>query len=816
MPEVNIPNVGVVQFPDTLSLDDVNKQAARIYNESGKTAAARLNANIPSTELRTPPTIGDYALAGLRSALTEVAPMAGLMIGGSLGAASGGLVGGVRGGALGYTGGRQLNRVLGTLFTPQTNVGAEMLGVRRGETSAPTALQTAQDVGEDYLTGLMIEMTSPMGVLLARRGISLGKDVLGIGSVTPEDLAVRFAAERQGIPITAAIASGSVPVATIESIPGRFPIGQQTTIGPFKRLQKGFQGATERLLEQFGPTRTLEQAGQSIQADISAVVRARSEGPSTLLESFIDSINPIKLGKRVLGASAKEAAHVVELSRRAEAHNVYETAIAGRGMTDTLLTNLQRVSGNIAQFEARLAGLGTRAGRAAAGINAEITPEMNLSDEAVTELLRTASKGIRDAILNGTFSPKNLPFEFILRYGLNTTGTRTLEEALGIQQRLAAATRNATDDVVKRQFRQLHDAVADDIIVHGAGTALADAAKFYKETVAQYFGEKTPLRRLFGKSPGRVGAILLNTTDPDILQGIMDVLPEKPKSQVQRAVLDKIKQDSIDIATGEVSPIKLENQLTKYGDENLDILLGTKNTELTNLRKTIQTNFGRDTSNEALVKLLTAEPKGIVNALARGKIKSTDDFDAIWSNLGTVTKQEMRSALYNEVLTNSFDPTTNIFSSKRYMAQVRQIPQAIWDRMLTGNPAAALNDLSLVSRRINHFSSVAANPSGTAQGIFGPGQVLKGMNLALTAGQAGAAALVGGQIAQGDIPDSKELFALLSPLALGLLVFSKGGQKALTSSVPPPFNPRGLGSNLLRGFGSAGQEILNPSLRDFP
>lgn len=785
-----------------------------------------------SAEFRKPPTIGDYIVGGIKRAAPEILPALGFIGGSVLGAGAGaaatgplaplGATGGaVVGGGVGYAAGQQANRMISSMIPEQGGqfVAQPPLNLPRAEGGVG---QQAMTIGKDIALGGAMELL-PQSALAAGRGM---RSLMGINKASPADLAVRDAASRQGIPLTAGAASGSAPVSLVESIPARFPIGRQTVEPQARETQLAAQRAAERLSQAFAPGKTLEQAGQALQTEVGSIAKAQAEAPTALVDEAINAVRVTQqpVTRTQLGARLKETGETVQGMRRRAASQVYDAAIASRGNDEVALGSLHRVSSEIVAFEKRLQGVQTPAtGRAQGLKSASSPPDVNVADlpqEALGDLLRQGGAAAESVLAGGKLPTGSLTADFIERYGLATQGTRTLEEAIAIQQRLRGLVRNATDDVTRRQLRNMMDAISDDIGAVAPGTALADAARFYKTEVAVYFARQAPLRRLLDKEPSQVADQILSANRPERLREIVRIFPERDQRLVQQAVLERMKQKSIRVDTGEVDPVVFAEHVKAFGDENLGIVFGAQSGRVKALADSLRKNFGAGTSQDALAQLLTAQPEKIVNTLARGKFKSLDDFDAVWNVVSPATKQEMRSALYGEVVQNSFDPATGMFSMQRFLRQKEVVPQEMWDRMLTGNPGAALRDLETVFRRIVQFNQVAANPSQTSAAILGPSQIL---------GAAGGSAALGASTVLGNedsVSFAKKsaaiLIAVFSPAILGKAAMGPRGQAMLTSPPPtlgrPPASstldmmrsgapsPLGLGVRAIEGMTAGGRD----------
>lgn len=744
-----------------------------------------------------PPGLTDYIISTIR---TEALPIIGMLGGGALGVASPMPGGAAVGGVLGFAGGRQANRLL-------EEVARFFLPPERQARPAGGALETAGEIGKDLVTGAALEAAGPAMIGLGRGVRALAETPLGIRRASPADLDVRAAAERLGIPLTAGTKSGSASVARIESIPGQFPIGRQASEPTETAIRGAAERAAGRLAEPFGPAKTLEQAGASIQREVGAVARAQENAPTAVIDQFLDTIGTSKMPREALGGSLKEAGAAAEKARRASASALYDEALAlGGAESQVPLSQTAQVATRMVQFESKMQGVRSPVAGRAEGLAAMTAPPKispsDLSAEAAADLIRGGGKEIARAVEAGTpLSVQDLPREFIERYGLATSGSRTLEETLSVQQRLRALVRNTTDDFTRSQLRRLLDGVTADVATFGqhsggmVGAKLVEASRFYRQEVAEFFARKAPVRRLFDRNPSAVADQVLATKSPELIRDTLRVLPERQQDELRRGVLERLKQRSLDVRTGEVNPAKFEAEIARAGEDILGELLGPRMRELNGVRKTLAKNFGRDTTDQALAQTLTAQPEQIVRTFTVGRVKSLEDFDAVFRAVSPTTRQEMRSAMLSDLVKHSADPHIGLFSIDRFMVQKNNIPQDIWDRLLTDNAGAALNDVQLVFRRIATFNKIAANPSQTGMTLLGTGQILQAI---------GAGGILGSTLMGREDPQSFSLkvLGLLSPLALGKIVFSKMGQRALTSMPARPINPQGSAATIPKIIGS--------------
>jgi hypothetical protein len=729
--------------------------------------ADRVTTLPPATEttISNPPGAMDYVKAGLRQAAETVLPTAGLIGGGAAGlAVSGGNpVAGVGGAGLGYAAGESANRVIGSLA--------------RGGDPRPRfshATDEATRVAGDFLTGMTLDMLPPVVLGAGRRGFDLLKSIIGLGEPTAETMAIRAAAQRQGIDLPAGAASGSTPVSTIESIPGRFPIGRQASEPTFTRLQLQAQRAAERLQShpEMGPE-GVEQAGLAVKREVGDIARAQVNAPTELVDRYANSLTAAPPGRIAAGTALREGMQGSQRAVRAQAAELYDAARATAPPDAAVpLTQTLEVASRIGALESRLGALGNRARGPATTIEGMTRqPEVTLGGETVPV--------------------SSLPREFVERYGLDQPAPIPLDLATELLKRVRALGRATTNDVEKGQFREIAHALSADIDAYGAsvggnlGASLARAGQFYRDEVARDFAPKSFVRRLIDLEPGTVADRIANLTNPDQVAAVMRQTPPAQLPMVRRMVLDRLRERSIDRATGEVDPAKFESALRAFGEDNLRAVFGNRLGELNAIRQTMQANFGRaaeplgpgfaaTAGNPFDVPMNTAAEK-VVNALTVGRIRSVGDFDAVYGTVSPDTQRMIRASVFDNVLRQSFD-NTGRFSIERFLTAKNKVSQEIWDRMLTTQPAEALRDLEMVYGRIATHARAASNPSQTSTAVLGPAQILGGLTL--------GARTVGGY--EDTESFSQKLLALLSPYLLGKAVFSGPGQRMLTSQPAPP------------------------------
>jgi hypothetical protein len=771
-----------VTAPDGTTRDEV---LARVKAQAGGgliSGADRVTSLPPAKEttISNPPGTLDYVKAGLRQAAETVLPTAGLLGGAALGTAAGApagpvgaAAGGVGGAGLGYAAGESANRTIGgavdlvrAIIDPARRTAANNPAPR-----LPHVTDEARRVGSDFLTGGMLQMLPPALLNVLRGGKSAVKGAMGLGEPTAETMAVRAAAGRQGIDLPAGVASGSTPVSAIESFPGRFPIGRQASQPTYDRLALQTQRAAERVQQHpaMGPG-SLEQAGLAVKRDVDDIARAQTNAPTELVDRFSQSLGTRPMTRIEAGQQLSTGMQGSQRAVRAQADEVYAAA-RGEAPPDAMLvpTNANRVTAEIATLEQRLGALGNRSRGPAATIQGLSGPP-----ESIT-------------IGGDRVSVSSLPQQFIQQHGLDQPTPIPLDLAIELAKRARAMMRATTNDVEKGQMRAIANALSEDI---GALTpGLQRAGQFYRDEVARDFAPKSFIRKLIDLEPGRIAETVL-TAQPDKVAAIMRQTPANQRPMVQRMVFDKLRERSIDPRTGEVDPAKFESALSAYGEDNLRAVFGNRLADLNTIRQTLRANFGRPATPQGpgfgnvgspYDVPMGAQPENVVNLMTRGKVRSLEDFDALYRTVSPETQRQIRAATYDQVLRESFDPATQVFSPQRFLTAKSKVPQAIWDRMLGADPAAALKDLEMVYGQIIQHARMVGNPSQTSHGIG-----------AMT--QLGSIAGLGANTVFGnEDPESfaQKALLILSPYLMGKGVFSGPGQRMLTSGPSQAVNPQG-------------------------
>jgi hypothetical protein len=278
--------------------------------------------------------------------------------------------------------------------------------------------------------------------------------------------------------------------------------------------------------------------------------------------------------------------------------------------------------------------------------------------------------------------------------------------------------------------------------------------------------------------PSTAATKLLGLRDPGLLRDVMTHLPEAQATQVRQAVMQQMRDKAM--VSGRFDPQALDAALRQYGDENLGILLGPSFGDLQAVRRSLTAGAAPGAAQPELARIAgNAAPEKIVGALTQGRYKSLEDFDAVWQTAAPQTQDQVRSAMLNDVRARSLDQNTGTFSSERFMKAINDVPKDIWDRVLTPDQRAMLDDLITVFPRINKYARIAGNPSQTGQTLGGMAQLT------------GAGALAASTAFGNEDPQSfaQRALMLTTPLLAGKAMMSGPGQRLLTSPVRRPYTP---------------------------
>lgn len=695
-------------------------------------------------EIRQPPSTFSKILGTL---ISQGPPAVG-MAGGAILGTPAGPAGNVAGAGLGYAAGNRVTAALQEMYRKFSGLPP------KGSTVLGTAGEVVRDVGE----GASMEM----GGQIVGRGLQ----ALRPRTPTPETQAARDAAARTGIELTPAAAQGSPALAQVQALPSRLPLGGGPARRGLERARESAQAGAERVLGPEGRG-SLVDAITEAQATTEAIRRAQREAPGELIDQFVEGvIGTSRQGRLELGGSVQAAVREVAGSARRQASALYDQAL-GAGQTQVPLGRTHEIAATIAAQEERLRALGaTRPRTVAQGLEGTSAPQI--------------AGGRVD-----NFSIADLPRELIERYGLGRVGQAELGDVLAIQQRLRAAVRSAGDDVSRRQLRQLLDAVTDDIGAAGTpevNRLLRDASQFYRREVAEDFARKGLLRKILDDRPGKVGAEILRTKDPEVIRALTARLPERQQQEVRRSVLEKMREGAVDRATGQVDPGRFEQALRAFGEENIGYLMGPQVRELDALRRTLRANFGPGMAEPAYERMLRGSATELAQRLSKGNARMVEDLATVWPTITPGNQRGVAQGLLTNTLEHAVDPVTGQFSVERFLRAKQAVPQPVWNRVLETQQSTVLRDLETVFQHIARTDRAMANPSGTGQALLSASQLVGIGETALHAAINPATGLM----AAG--PQLATLIGL--PYGIGRFVFSPTGRRFLVA----PNAPAGVGS----------------------
>jgi hypothetical protein len=807
------------QLADGTILEFPDETPDTVIDSTVKRALGGAPPPSPTGEVRAAPTFMEGVGSGLKSVAKEVLPMAGMVGGGLLGAPVGGPVGAAAGGIGGYVLGKQANdtaeALINYLYGNKVRPASEIPG------------RFAQQVGE----GATIEAGSAglgwagkkLGEILSDAGIP------GFAKLAPEVLGVQAAAQRSGVELPASAGTGSRTLASIETIPQRFPIGSQQGRQFHDRIGLSMQRAGERMAQSAGPDVGLETAGRGIQRDIGAVGAAQDEAAAGLraahdadllgsaqrygamdqqfvqrqqgdAQGLIDSyLRQFGQGRAAgpngelsgtqLGTDIQAALNAAQTEARARIAPLYQglrEEVSGAGSA-VPMTATKDAADRILELEGRMSGLGRSGVNRPAAAAAEVSTPTPMSADAAASMAGM---------------PATMQESIIRQLGLDQGRAIEPDIALELSKRLQAAARNAPDDITRRAINDLRSAVEQDVTawanVSGTnvGPLRTQAAQAYREQIVPYFSESAPLRKqLMDVEPEVAGQRLLSLRDPQLIQDTMRFLPPDAQNRIRASVLGGLPRD----AAG------FEQAVGRYSDDALTALLGPEQGQaLARVRQQIgqgqatmesnrafaqaigatdaqarqttfdqrmQTGFGPGAVDPQLGAIAGKEGsvETLVNSLTKGRYRSLEDFDVVWQNISPETQQQVSATSLHRIYNEAFDQQTNKFSAQRFLSRWAEVPEPIWQRMLGPEKFSQLRDLTTAMQQVTDYSRGAANPSGTAAGVMGAGQL------------AAAGHLLYSTITGQQDPETfaAELAAITAPAWGGKLLFSKGAQNFL-------------------------------------
>lgn len=746
----------------------------------------------------------------------EIFPGAGLIGGGAVGAATGNPYLSALGAGLGYAGGDLLGRAgqsIADWIAPTPGATSRASFLNRTEAPGTQALGIAGNV----VAGAAMDLTGTAAGNLPALGNQL-KGAIGIGPLTPGDLAYKAATDRLGMEYTSGALRGSQAQSVAEHAPSRFPIGMQASEPKFKRIREQGEAAVQRMVAQAGPLTTKESAGTRIKMEVEKQAQLQQEAGTELVNREIDALGSARMGRLDLGAGTQEALKPVQAADRAAASAVYEAAMRGAEKTPIILSGTNKLAADAFAVERRLGALGqskvTKVAETLKDLGGGGTINTkDLPPEAMLDLVRLGKIRLGDAGLGagekGTaLDPQSLPEEFMRRYGLASNSSIPLEDWTLVLQRLRGAARATSDPDVRRRFKAMEAALlADgDATAQSIGGTFAQnlrgASSNYRSTVAQFWVSDTPLGGAMDMEAGALAKRILAGQDVDLLKPLMDKLPDSNKADVRRQFLEQIKAASSSVALdGNIDPLKWIARWDRIPQDTKDLVFGSMLPKLQALRNSLVKNYGPGTRSDPLEYILKADNAAILGWLTEGKNKSVVDATKVWTSVSPQAQGDVRAAMVNRVLADSFDQRTHLFSQSRFQTAKSKVRQEIWDLVFSGTPIQqTLKDLDTVFARNITYAAAAANPSGTAGQILGPTQLIS-----MGRQGAGAVAAIGAQglAGAGLLSDAKsgtyhplsstlELLTLFVPLIGGRMIHSNLGQRMM---LPGQMRPLQLGAS---------------------
>lgn len=441
-------------------------------------------------------------------------------------------------------------------------------------------------------------------------------------------------------------------------------------------------------------------------------------------------------------------------SLKTHASRLYDAVkvAAGQEADNVIAPNFKAAAEEIVKKETALTGVQAKSASVARGAAAQFTPP----------------------------DPASLPAQLANQWGLNQDKVWTLDALREWQSRLGALVANTENRVARRDLTRMFAAVGKDIEQWGNNLApqakalLDQANTFYKTQIAEvYFNRLSS--GIDKAEPDLVAALFLGPNKSAVAM-------DRVKKAIGQAAWDKAAGSYLDevmsgakTADGRFSPTAAIQALDNHAPDVLEKLFGRQLTAEKAVVKMLQRNptemikgiVGQD--GDKIVDMLLPKQGSIQPIREMRQVLSKDTFDR---TAGALTKKIVERSLDN----------TGEFSFDRFLTQVNSRTGYTQEQLrgLYGQHYGEFREVVDLLARINSNLKFAGNPSGTGQSMISQFQL-------------GGAILLGTDIAaktwQGreDIPQLLQHVgtgvALLSPAAIGRLIYSKGGLQWLTEGM---------------------------------
>lgn len=608
------------------------------------------------------------------------------------------------------------------------------------------------------------------------------KSVANLGSRTlsPQDMAVKQAAAsfREPISLTAGEQTGSAGLAQVEAYGAKFPASAQR-IKEFQAARRAqVQSATGEIgtdisARSVGPA----TAGATVKGEIRQIGEAQTSAAEEALNRFSASIGRGAADREVFGKTMRDALWQANRDRRAAASAVYdtlETQLGGKSGPAVTLNTAARI---LVEQETGLRGVqDPRALHTAGGLEQQTgaIPTVALTPQQQIEAMRAAGAGGQAASIFESRVQKvaDLPTDFVKQYGLDTPRPRSFGDLREIQSRLGGMIRATQDDGTRRRLKSLFDGVSEDIntIAGSLGATQVSAANnFYKNEVAAFFGRKTYLRGLMGKTENdKVADALLATDSPAQVKSVLRVVSPQAGNDFRATVLNKLHDAAIDPVSGQFSPEKYLRQLSNYSEDTMRAILGTKFSTFARLRDMLQRDVQPGAQAPVFKRVLGAEDRLALQTFT--KENSAADVTRIMDNLSPQAQEQARAGRWGQMVQESVNDKTGTFEFSRFLTQIGKMDPATRTAIFGDDVTQKIGNLEKVLQRVVSEGGVRDSTQGIGSQIGSMAQI--GGALRYAGGILTGSTTIPQALANGLVLISPSMIAKLatSPKGIDLLV----------------------------------------------
>jgi hypothetical protein len=686
------------------------------------------------------------------------------------GAILGGLIGAGVGGGIGRGGEILAEELVGA--GPQA-------GTRPQISRRPTPGQITQDVAEATSEGIFSEAMSLITGRVGRK--ILGKTLFDPSKrLTPENEALRQAAEEAGLEMSAGEILESPKLALMESIPGRFPLGISSAHKFIAKRRDAVERKALEMAEEFSPG--ISKDFDILEQSMREVADARTAGLQSMSRKFAGQIGRVtdpataseRIVTKVQGRLAATQRIANRLYKAAE-----DTAISVRGPTALDAIEAPRFleqAQTIAQKAQALRGVTTRPekiAKAAAGTPLPGDQTVTIGGQAVS---------IQDFAKMG-IDPASMPEELIKAFGLDETKTFSFEVLRTWQSRLGELIRTTTNRQAKRQLTQLFVAVSDDIdnlakSIPEMKPLLDRANEFYKFRVAKTFFVD-PIAKLDKADADNLAKLFIRPNGSVFpLRKLKAALGAQNYNNFIASYFQKLADDASPDGVFDVT--KYLKAIAEHKPAILSELLGPRTTTLNAMLQVFKHN-----PTKLIDAINTREGSKILDFFAKPGA-GVEPLRGLVKILPPDRMNQFRGAWLKNLVERQSRSPSGEFSIDRFLNHIAgrsgfSEPQL---RLLMGRQFPEAQRLIRVLQRIGQTRGIGLNPSETARGMLSFGQISGTIQFGTRATAIGLGVLAGQQAGAGDVQGAMILggtgLVLLTPSALGRLLFSEGGIRLLT------------------------------------